>query len=372
MKGKLIVFICVLVCLIPLRVQAYDDTQYQEQLHLVGGDHLTAAVPKQSAQYLDGLTPSPHMDIGQSLVILFERSSEEQGAALRSALRSLTKVMLVVVLTACASGFRASAGGVTVPTIELAGALGVTAVLLSDLQGMLALCTQTLEQISTFSGAMMPVMAAAVSLSGAPVTATVLQAATMFAFDILIRFITIVLIPAVGAYIAIITVNTALGNDMLGQLAHFVKWITTSSLKLLLTLFIAYITISGSLGGSVDGVTLKAAKFAVSGSVPVVGGIISDAAETMLSGAALLKNTVGVFGMLCIVAICIVPFFCVGANYLLFKAGSAVLSPVCSSGLTKLISGISDSFGILLGMLGTCSAIIFFELVFTVSLVKPT
>ena len=142
-------------------------------------------------------------------------------------------------------------------------------------------------------------------------------------------------------------------------------------MKLVLTIFIAYLTISGVIGGSADALAVKTAKFAVSGSVPVVGGIISDAAESMLAGAVLIRNTVGVVGMLCVAAICLVPFLKVGFNYLLFKAGGAVLSPVCGGPLSNLVAGLSDSMGLMLGMLGTCSAIIFFELVFSITLVNP-
>ena len=126
---------------------------------------------------------------------------------------------------------------------------------------------------------MLPVMAGAVTLTGAPTAATVLQGVTMFAFDLLVRLITGVLLPGVGVYIAVITVNTAVGGGLLGQMAGFVKWAITGAMKLTLTVFIAYLSISGVVGGSADAVAVKTAKFAVSGSVPVVGGIISDAAR---------------------------------------------------------------------------------------------
>ena len=52
---------------------------------------------------------------------------------------------------------------------------------------------------------------------------------------------------------------------------------------------------------------MKAAKFAISGAIPVVGGILSDAAETVLASAGILKGTVGVFGMVTILGICLIP-----------------------------------------------------------------
>nr|WP_297278844.1 stage III sporulation protein AE [uncultured Butyricicoccus sp.] len=332
-------------------------------------DVLTDALPHDAAQRMDGVTLDG--GVGQAAAQLLDNTVQNGQSAWLSALSSLGKLLVVAVVCGLLQSARAFAGGNELPVVTMAGALGMTGVFLSDLSGMMTLCQDTLHEVSTFSKAMLPVMAGAVTMTGAPTAATVLQGVTMFSFDLLVRFLTGVLLPGVGVYIAIVTVNTAVGGGLLGQLAGFIKWLITGSMKLTLTVFIAYLTISGVIGGSADALAVKTAKFAVSGSVPVVGGIISDAAESMLAGAVLIRNTVGVMGMLCIAALCVVPFVKVGCNYLLFKAGAAVLTPVCGNALSGLVAGLSDSMGLMLGMLGTCSAILFFELVFSVTLVNP-
>ena len=103
----------------------------------------------------------------------------------------------------------------------------------------------------------------------------------------------------------------------------------------------------------------------------MVGGVISDATETVLSGASLLRNSIGIFGMLCVTAICLVPFLRAGASYLCYKAGAAVLSPLCAGSLRQLLEGVGTGFGLLLGMLGTCCLILYLELVYVVAMVKP-
>ena len=198
-----------------------------------------------------------------------------------------------------------------------------------------------------------------------------LQVATMVVFDLVIRLIHTLMVPAACAYLAITAVDAATGNGMLRGLADGIKSLTSGALKLILTLFTAYLTIAGSVSGSVDRMALKTAKFAVSGAVPVVGGVISDATETVLSGASLLKNSIGVFGMLCVTAICLVPFLRAGASYLCYKAGAAVLSPLCSGSLRQLLEGVGTGFGLLLGMLSTCCLILYLELVYVVAMVKP-
>lgn len=347
--------------------QAADPNDICNQ---IGAGDLFHALPDEAEAALYGVNTENATENWEAAIVRLFKNLDTR-KFFSSALWSLSKMLAVAVIVGMLGGIRTASGGGDIPIITIAGALGMTSILLGDLRGMLSLCTQTLNQTSVFSTALLPVMAGALTASGAPAVATATQGITMLALDLLIRFITELLVPAVCAHIAIITVNSALGNDILGGLESFVKWMTTSSLKLILTVFIAYLSISGAIGGSVDAVTLKAAKFAVSGSVPVVGGIISDATESMLAGMAAVKNAVGILGMLGVAAICIAPFLQVGINYLLFKAGSAVLSPICSSPLAKLMAGLSDSFGLMLGMLGTCSAVLFFELVFSIIMVKP-
>lgn len=359
------IFLCIGVA------QAAGDTAQTAQAQAESqAGVLTGALDGQAAALMEGVTLTDGLD--QAAAQLIENLSARGGSAWSAALASLGKMLVVAVLCGAAQGVRAAAGsGEDLPVVTMAGALGMTGVFLGDLTGMMALCRDTLHEVSTFSKAMLPVMAGAVTLTGAPTAATVLQGVTMFAFDLLVRLITGVLLPGVGVYIAVITVNTAVGGGLLGQMAGFIKWAITGAMKLTLTVFIAYLSISGVVGGSADAVAVKTAKFAVSGSVPVVGGIISDAAESMLAGAVLIRNTVGVVGMLCILAICLIPFLKVGCNYLLFKAGAAVMTPVCGGALSGLVAGLSDSMGLMLGMLGTCSAILFFELVFSITLVNP-
>ena len=158
---------------------------------------------------------------------------------------------------------------------------------------------------------------------------------------------------------------------MLRGLADGVGSLTAGALKLMLTLFTAYLAVSGGVSGNVDRLALKTAKFAVSGAVPVVGGVMSDAAETVLSGASLLRGSVGVFGMVCVTAICLAPFVRAGACCLCFKLGAALLSPLCSDSLRRLLSGIGSGFALLLGMLGASCTILYLELVYAVAMVKP-
>lgn len=358
------------LCLIVLSGSAWAaDEVWNGQKGLVGADSVKSALDGQTQSLLGDIDISSEIELGESLIRIVEKTESERTQAVKSTISTLARVTVVLLFCGCAAGF-GSASRLPSPILPMAGALGVTAVIYGDLHGLMSLCLETIDSMDIFSASMMPVMASALTISGAPATAALTYGATMFVFDLTVSIITGLLVPAVSGYIAVITVNAAIGNDMLSRMASFLKWVVSGILKILLTGFVAYITISGTVSHGLDNGAVKTAKFALSGSIPVVGGIISGATDTLLSGAILLKNALGVFGMLCIAAICIVPFLRVGISYLIFKAGTAVLSPVTPPQLSKLMEGIVSGFGMLLGMLGSCAAILFFELVFAVTMVK--
>ena len=359
--------ILVLLLLLPFAHAAVSE----EQVQSVGGSSLTDAMPNRARQYLDGISPENADTLSDSVSRVLENMTSDSQSAIRTALGGLLRVAVIVLLASAARGFSAAAGGEANDWIDMAAALGCAAVLLRDFTGVLSLCRDTLDQISVFSGTLQPVLATVLATGGNTATATVLQAATMVVFDLVIRLVNALLVPAACAYLAITAVDAAAGNGMLRGIADGIKTLTSGVLKLILTLFTAYLAIAGGVSGNVDRMTLKTAKLAVSGAVPVVGGVISDATETMLSGAALLRGSIGIFGMLCVAAICFVPFVRAGASYLCYKAGAAVLSPLCSDGMKRFLENVGTGFGLLLGMLSTCCMILFLELVYMVAMVKP-
>ena len=108
-------------------------------------------------------------------------------------------------------------------------------------------------------------------------------------------------------------------------------------------------------------------KMAISGAVPVVGGMLSNATETVLAGAAAVRSTAGVLGLLAILAITAAPFLKLGFQYLLLKLTAALCSVVGSENHTALTESFAQAMGLLLATTGTCCLI---QLISTVCFMK--
>ena len=116
-----------------------------------------------------------------------------------------------------------------------------------------------------------------------------------------------------------------------------------------------------------DAAAIKAAKITISSSVPVVGGILSDASEALLAGIGIAKSTAGVTGLLIILAIWIGPFLKIGIQYLLLKLTGSVCVVFSCKSVAKLVNDFSSAMGFLLAAIGSIG---FIHLVSTVCFIK--
>ena len=117
-------------------------------------------------------------------------------------------------------------------------------------------------------------------------------------------------------------------------------------------------TLSGGVTGSADALSAQLARSAIATAVPVVGGIISDAADTVLAGAGVMRQSIGVVGTLTILATCILPFLKLGVQYLLLKLSAFFAATVAPTPLVKLVDSLSTAFGLVLGMTGAAALLL--------------
>ncbi len=248
-------------------------------------------------------------------------------------------------------------------SLSVASSLTIMCVAAGSVTSLIGMGQSAINEINCFSKVLLPSLATAGAASGTPLGATAQYSITILFSDVLLSVITSVFIPLVYAYLATVTADSALGNHSLGKIAEFIKWIISGSLKLFLMVFVGYLTASGLISATTDIVGVKTAQFAISGMVPVVGGILSDAGEAVIAGALIVKNSIGVIGMLGLLSIILTPFLTLAVNYCLLKAAAALSEPMCDTRLGKLLNQISSGVGIVLGMTGASALLLFVSIV---------
>lgn len=245
------------------------------------------------------------------------------------------------------------APGISRKALDLAGVVGVSSVLLGAAVSLIRLGEQTVAELSEYGKLLLPVMAGALAAQGGMTASTALYVGTA-AFDAALSGILHhLMIPVLYLYLALGIACGAMEQPMLEKLKTFVKWAAGWILKLVLYGFTGYMTITGAVSGAADATAVKAAKIAISGAVPVVGGILADASETVLVSAGMMGSGAGVYGLLTVLALFSVPFFQMGTQYLLLKCTAALGAAFGSGGCIRMVEDFSAVMGLLLAMVST-------------------
>ena len=190
-----------------------------------------------------------------------------------------------------------------------------------------------------------------------------------FAADALTTLIHELLLPLVYCHIALASAGAALPESGLDKLADGLKKLISWLLCGAVTAFTLYLSVSGVLTGSADRAAVKAAQTAVSGAVPVVGSILAESAEMVLSAAHSLRAAIGAAGVLGVLLACLAPLVRLSVQFLLYRAAAFVSAVSGVKPLERLLEQLGDAFTLVLGMTAACAALLLAALLVSISMV---
>lgn len=255
----------------------------------------------------------------------------------------------IVLLVSLLRGFDGAPKQIT----ELVSSLLIGAILLKPSNVLIGMGVSTVKELSEYGKLLLPVMTAATAAQGGVSASTALYLGTAFFNSFLTSIISNIIVPMIYIYLCLCVVNSAVGEDALKKLRDFVKWLMSWTLKIVIYIFTGYMSITGVVSGTADAAAIKATKLAISGFIPVVGGVISDASETVVLSAGVMKNAAGVYGLLAILSVWIGPFLQIGVQCILLKITAAVCSIFGAKQPVDLIQSVSTGMSFVLAMTGT-------------------
>lgn len=318
-------------------------------------DILEQELPSEAEELMSDVSLQAETDLWSASKSVILRALLKTDDSLQSGLRLCAILIGLVTLCAVAELSSVSKFG---GAVSAAGALGISAAFLGGFNAMVTMAQETIQRLSDYSACLIPVLASTAAMSGSMNAAAALHTGTMLFSELLMQLISKLLIPGVFFYLAVAAAEAALSSDALTELRELIGWLISKSLRIMVYVFLAFLSLSGVIGGAADAIAVKTTKAAMSGMVPVVGGMISDASETILASASVIKNSIGVFGMIAVLSICILPFLKVGVQYLLLKVTAAISGSVGLQPHVKLLKSFSTAMGYLLAMCGTCGLLL--------------
>lgn len=234
----------------------------------------------------------------------------------------------------------------------------IVTLIMTSFSEVLQMVKESIQNLVGFMNILIPLLITLMVTTGSIASASMLQPILLFIITLIGNFIKDVIIP-------IVLVSTALGiiskiSDRLqiDKLSKFFKSSVVWILGVVLTLFVGIVSLEGTLSSSVDGITAKTTKAAVSSFIPVVGKILGDAVDTVIGCSSILKNALGIVGVVVIIAICVKPIIKLVILMTMYYLGASLCQPIADGKIIKLLDQMGDTFKLLLGILCSVSVML--------------
>ena len=309
-------------------------------------------VPDSVEKYM----PDDKESFAEGLWYIIKKALEQFQPSLTEAAKVSLSIIAVILISSILRNFTSNSKRIA----DLVATLCVATTLVSSANSMIHLGTNTVIEVSEYGKLLIPVMTGALAAQGGTTSSAALYTGTVFFNAVLSSAISKLIVPMIYIYMVLCIVHSCVGEEIIKNLRNFIKWLITWSMKIVIYVFTGYLGITGVITGSTDAAALKVAKLTISGVVPVVGNIISDASETILVGVGVAKSAVGIYGLL---AIWVGPFIKIGVQYLLMKLLAAICGAFGAKETVTLVDDFAGIMGFLVAMTGTVCLLLLISIV---------
>ena len=234
----------------------------------------------------------------------------------------------------------------------------IVTLVMTSFSQIIIMVKESIQNLVSFINLLIPILITLMVTTGNMVSATTIEPIILLMITVIGNFIVNIVIPIVLISTALGIVSQISDKVQIDKLAKFFKSSTVWVLGVILTLFVGVASLEGSLSSSIDGVTAKTTKAAVSNFIPVVGKILGDAVDTVMGCSVILKNALGMVGVIIIIGICIIPITKLVTLMTMYYLGSALCQPIADGKIIKLLGHMGDTFKLLLAILSSVSVML--------------
>ncbi len=231
------------------------------------------------------------------------------------------------------------------------------ALLLKSFQLISGVLTDTLGTTLDFMRALMPAFCLTMVFSTGTVTAMGFYQLTLFLLYIIEAVLIYGVVPAVHIYVMLELVNHLTKEEMISRLTELIQRLVEWVLKFLFTLVIGINVVQGLLSPVIDG--FKTTMFAKTASMlPGFGASAGAVAEVMVGSGIIIKNGVGIAGILVVLLLCAGPLLKVGIMTLMYKLSAAIIQPIADKRMAGCINGMGEGARLLGKVLVTANVML--------------
>lgn len=204
-------------------------------------------------------------------------------------------------------------------------------------------CSDAVDTMTVTMQALLPILVPLLITMGGLASGSVLNPFIVTAITIFNSILQRVIMPAIYISCVFLLVNSLSEKDYVKKLALLIRGGAVTIIGLMVTMFSALTFLQGIVTKTADGMLAKTAKYSVDNFVPIVGGFAADSLDMILSCATIIKNGVGIFGLIIILTLLTIPMIKILAVALVFKISAVIIEPIGNKTISDGINEVGNT-----------------------------
>lgn len=214
--------------------------------------------------------------------------------------------------------------------------------LMKPFSGIVNLVECGVDNMISFMTAFIPTYSSCLILMGRPISASMFSQLTMLIIYIIEWGISKIIFPLIHSYIFLVFLNHVFEEEKLSKLADLVQHLVSWLLKIMLGFVLSMGTVQSLLAPARDvvisGGILKGAKL-----IPGIGNSVESVGEVFLSCGQIVKNSVGITGLIVMASICLIPLVKIWIVNMVYRFLAAILEPLSDGRIVKMTHKIAQA-----------------------------
>lgn len=219
-----------------------------------------------------------------------------------------------------------------------------------------------IQEMINFMVALVPIVLTLLASSGNLISATIFHPLILFLINVIGTVIYKVIFPLIFLSSILFIVSSISDRFKVNQLAKLIRNVSVGLLGGMLTIFLGVVSVQGVTASVTDGITLKTAKYITGNFIPVVGRMFSDAADTVLGASLLVKNAVGMAGVIILFLIVVFPAIKILTLALIYSFAAAILQPLGDNPIIDTLNTIGKNLLFIFAALASVGLMFFLAL----------
>lgn len=220
-------------------------------------------------------------------------------------------------------------------------------VLLKIMQRGMDITQESLQTISDFSRLLVPCFCLSVGFASGGTTAIAFYQIALLVIYLIEHLLLVAVIPMIYVYTLLAVMNGISSDARMQGILSFTKKIIEFVLKFSVTVISGFGLLQGMISPVIDSVrsvTLQK----IAAIIPGIGGFVNSATDVVYGSAILVKNAVGVAGILLLLLLCAVPMFELFLLTVSLKAAAAISGVVADARMNRCVDQVSVGSAMLL------------------------